>query len=37
MSTATSSISWTSDLDAALARTRGNRRHILLDFTAAPM
>jgi hypothetical protein len=37
MSTATSSILWTRDFDSTLTRARENRRHILLDFTAAPM
>ena len=34
---ASSSISWTHDLDSALTRTRASQRHILLYFTAAPM
>jgi hypothetical protein len=37
MPTASSSISWTHDLESALARARAGHLHILLDFTAAPM
>jgi hypothetical protein len=37
MPTASSSIAWTHDLDSALTHARASQRHILLDFTAAPM
>ena len=30
-------ISWSHDLDAALARARQEHLHVLLDFSAAPM
>lgn len=30
-------IAWEHDFDRALDRARTERRHILLDFTAAPM
>lgn len=31
------SITWTHDLDRALAEARTQQRHVLLDFSAAPM
>jgi hypothetical protein len=37
MPTASSSIAWSHDFDAALAGARASQRGILLDFTAAPM
>jgi hypothetical protein len=30
-------IAWTHDLDQALAEARATKRHVLLDFSAAPM
>ncbi len=30
-------ISWRHDLEGALADARAQRRHVLLDFSAAPM
>lgn len=30
-------ISWSADFDAALAQARQEGRHLLLDFSAAPM
>lgn len=32
-----SSISWTTDVDAALAEARAKNKPVLLDFSAAPM
>jgi len=37
MTTASSTISWSHDLDSAVTNARGNQRPILVDFTAAPM
>lgn len=31
------SITWTANLDEALARARNEQRTVLVDFTAAPM
>jgi hypothetical protein len=30
-------ITWTKDVDAALAEARSSNRHLLLDFNAAPL
>jgi len=30
-------ITWTNDFDQALEQAREKQRHVLLDFTAAPM
>jgi hypothetical protein len=35
--TETTSIAWRRDVDAALADARAQGRHVLLDFSAAPM
>jgi hypothetical protein len=37
MPTASSSLTWSHDLDSALRRARDAKRGVLLDFTAAPM
>jgi len=37
MPAASSSISWSHDLDSALTRAPSSQRPILVDFTAAPM
>ena len=31
------SIEWRKDVDAALAEARAGKRHLMLDFNAAPM
>ena len=35
--TETTSIAWRRDVDAALADAKAQGRHLLLDFSAAPM
>lgn len=37
MATQSSTISWTHDLDAALAEAHAHQRNVLVDFSAAPM
>lgn len=37
MATGQATISWTTDFDQALNEGREKQRHVLLDFTAAPM
>jgi hypothetical protein len=34
---ATTNIEWGRDLDAALSKAAKERRHVLLDFSAAPL
>ena len=37
MATASTQINWTHDFDRALNQAREQQRHVLLDFSAAPM
>jgi hypothetical protein len=37
MSSATASIPWTHEFESALTRAKERQRHVLIDFTAAPM
>jgi hypothetical protein len=37
MATKSAGLSWTHDLSSVLERARSENRHVLLDFTAAPM
>ena len=37
MSAAAASIPWTHDFESALTRAKEQQRHVLIDFTAAPM
>jgi hypothetical protein len=35
--TSAASVAWTHDFEPALTRAKSLQRHVLLDFTAAPM
>lgn len=37
MATGRTTIAWTTDFDQALSQAGEKQRHVLLDFTAAPM
>jgi len=37
MATGQTTVTWTNDFDQALEQAREKHRHVLLDFTAAPM